>query len=482
MSEFEMTNHSVMDGEPKIHIDRRPSIKLKADPHIVVCCPIGDKHETVIIECSKDSGGCGLKWEMPGLMIPALVPIQWALAHMNLIMPLNTTMSYLAEPGRLSAEARQVMTQKAIRLGAKYILYWDDDTLPPQLGLYTMHNWMERHPEAGAISGVYTTREQPNEPLVYTKHGEGAAWDFPMGPGAQPVPIFGAGAGFLLVRVEAILAVQKALGPDVPIWADERTIPATDPDQKSNRRIMWGHDVRFCYLLNKHDWPVYVHGQVLCQHLDIATNRIFTIPDDTPGFLTQQRANINTERYWNQLYDAEGANTWRSYDAMWGLVAEELDLDALASDYVVELGCGMGVLGSMFTAKYGASWKGYDISTAAVEACKMRFLNAERLDVNLLQGEHVQGARYVVASEIMEHLDEHTFTHVVHTVMSEDTVEKFIFTVPDNCMGPDEVPEHTTLFNEELVTERLKDIEGWKLTFLRSPEDDKHLVCVLTRS
>jgi len=280
-------NEVQQDGEAKLRFDRRPSIKLANKPNIVVCMPIGDKHTSTVLKCPKEQGGCGQHWEAPGMRMPALVPIQWALAHMNLVTPLNCTMSYLCEYSRLSAEARQIMTKHAIRMGAQYLLFWDDDTLPGPYDLMIMRNWMERNPEAGAISGVYTTRMEPNEPLIYTEHGVGAAWDFPMGPGAEPVPIFGAGAGFLLARASAIVDTQEQIGEDEPIWADARTTPLQEEGEQP-RRIMWGHDIRFCNLLNNAGHQVYVHGAVLCAHLDIETQTLFTVPEDAPGFQIQR--------------------------------------------------------------------------------------------------------------------------------------------------------------------------------------------------
>ena len=471
----------VLDGEPKIHIDRRPSIKLATDPHIVICIPVGDKHTGTVLECPEDQGGCGEKWMAPGMRSPALVPIQFSLAHMNLLTPLNTTMSYLCEYGRLSAEARQIMTKKAARMGAKYVLYWDDDTLPPALGLYTLHNWMERHPEAGAISGVYTTRETPNEPLIYTEHGKGAAWNFPMGPNAEPVPIFGAGAGFLLARIDAIFDTIERMkvandGVEVPIWADERTMPAQiEGKPKGNdRKIMWGHDIRFCNLLNNHDWPVYVHGQVLCTHLDIATQNMFQVPHDAPGLKEQWRRNINTEVYWNQVYDKEGAQSWRTYPEMFGKVYDEV----AESASVVELGCGIGILGSRLVGSGPVSYRGYDISPVAVEMAKTRFLDAELLDMKVVTTLHIGEADTVVATELMEHLDENVFHRVVDAV-DKSSATKFVFTTPDDCMGPDEVLEHTALFNDELIHERLARYEGWTYRVVKA--DDHHLMVVMER-
>jgi hypothetical protein len=478
VNEKKMTNDVVMDGEAKLRQDRRPSIKLKGDPHIVVALPVGPTNLKAIFTCPEEGGGCGSKWEdARQFTVPAVLPVHFLMSHMNLITPLNTTMTYLVEWGRLSAEARQIMTKQAIRLNAKYILYWDIDTLPPQLGLYTLHNFMERNPDVGAISGIYTTRENPNEPLLYTAHGEGAAWDFPMGPQAEPQPIFGAGAGFLLARVDAIKDVMAKEaeangGVEVPMWADERTM---DSGEGNARKITWGHDVRFCYLLNKNGWPVYGDGRVLCDHVDIGSNTVHSVPHDAPGLVSQQRKNINTEGYWNAVYGSEGADSWRKYPEMFNKVVEQIH----SGTRVVELGCGVGILGSKLTAEKGVTYSGFDISQVGVEAAKARFLNVAQLDVARLEQEHLVGAVHVVATEMMEHLDEFVFHKVVKEVTDCPSVESFIFTVPDNCMGPDEVPEHTALFNEQLVRERTARYEGWDLEVQQA--DDHHLICILRR-
>jgi hypothetical protein len=404
-----------------------------------------------------------------------MVPFQFFLNHMNLVQPLNAAMTYFVEPGRLSAEARQIMTKASIRLGAKYILYWDDDTLPPRKGLYTLHNWMERHPEAGAITGVYTTREDPPEPLIYMEHGTGAAWDFPMGLGAEPVPIFSCGAGFLLVRTCAITETIERLqkengGKEVAVWADGRTVP--NKKDANRMRIMWGHDVRFCKILQETGWPVYVHGEVLCDHLDIATGKMYSVPPDAPGF--RMRPNLNTAEYWDQIYGEEGANTWRQYPELFQKITDLFERDSA----VLELGCGVGVLGSKLTAEKGADYTGYDISQVAVDISKARFLNAE---VKSIQDIDYIGQANVVATELVEHLDRPVFEHLMDKINTGATT-RFIFSVPDDCLSPEECPEHTVAFNRKKVREYVKPWLGeWSLKIL-NVNDPFHILCVMERN
>lgn len=264
----------VLDGDTDIVTARRSAIKLATRPKILVAIPVGGKP---VIDVFEDIEGKKYA-NHRGFRAQGLVPIHFLLSHMNWVPPLNVSIGYLVKMNVLSSHARQIMTMEAIRHGAEYIFYVDDDTLIPPLGLYTLYNWMERNPHAGAITGVYTTRKSPPEPLIYKEHGEGCAWDIELGEGAVPEVIFGAGAGCLLARVSAIKTWMDN-NPNVPIWTDERAVR----DEDSNG-VVWGHDVRFCRMLNLQGTPVYVHGQVLCDHYDIETAQIFSVPEDAPGF------------------------------------------------------------------------------------------------------------------------------------------------------------------------------------------------------
>ena len=478
-----MLNHNVLDGEPKLQALRRSSIKLATSPQIAVAIPIGDKHEHTMMVCPKSMDGCGMSWAASGVRIPNMVPAQWSMSQQNMVVPLNVSMQYLFEGGRLSAEARQIMTKKAIRMGVKYILYWDDDTLPPEMGLYTLHNWMEQNPEAGAISGVYTSRVDPPEPFIYEKHGAGAWWDFPMGPGAEPQPIFGAGAGFLMARIEAISdtiakMTEANSGQEIPIWADERTILSTASDGE-RRRVLWGHDVRFCRLLNKHDWPVYVHGAVLCGHLDIATQKIYTVPNDAPGLKMQRQKNINTADYWDEIYGEEGPNTWRQYPAMFDKVVDHMPDNVR----VLELGCGVGILGSRLTAQRQITYKGYDISPQAVKIAQARFLNAEVADITKLVEDTFVGYDILVATEVFEHLSVDNLVYLLQCARVAPNLNTIIFTIPDGNMPPEKVSEHLQDFNEEYARNLMGFLtdNGWEL-HIEPAGDDVHLFGILQRT
>ena len=211
----EVLVHNTISGDVSLESVRRPGIKLNTKPRIVVCLPIGTKQKANVFEVNGERYMCN------SASVPATVPIQWMMAHMKMVVPLGISTSYLAQWGLLSGEARQIMTTRALELVQDdgYILYWDDDVIVDQMSLYTLYSFMEQHPEAGMASGVYSTRQDPTEPVVYKEHMKGSYWGITVGPNAEPEEVFGVGAGFMLCRASAVRDMVNN-NPGVPVWAE----------------------------------------------------------------------------------------------------------------------------------------------------------------------------------------------------------------------------------------------------------------------
>jgi 2-polyprenyl-3-methyl-5-hydroxy-6-metoxy-1,4-benzoquinol methylase len=326
---------------------------------------------------------------------------------MQQVPPLLSSMQIIFRKSVLSAQAREEMTHEALKMGAKYIWYVDDDTIPPPKALYELHNQMELHPEASAISGVYVTREQCPEPLLYKKHGEGAFWDFSVQPGVL-TPIWAGGAGCLIARTEALRDVQKLL--DGPLWHDEFDHAKFDAQQG---RTMWGHDIRFCKRLMdvgqmegaSQKWQNYTAGWIQCMHFDIDTQTMFGLPRNAPCF----QGNINTEAYWDYLHkysgheaEAVGTAYLKLHERICELVPEGAN--------VVDMGCGIGVLLDRLTKKKRVRGFGYDISPKAIEMLNSRWLEGEVCDAKDFQLNHFPPKETIlVSTETIEHLDDERY-------------------------------------------------------------------------
>lgn len=280
-------NHDVLDGESTLEFDSPPQIKISNAPKIIFAVPVGSKQHILQHAC----GECGTEWaDVPTYKTPSLIPVQFMMNYHMLQMPLNVTTSLLTKSGVLSSVARQILTKRAIDLGAKYIVYWDDDILVPSDAVYRLYNFLEKNPVVGIASGICTTRhDEFLEPVIYKAHGDGATWDFECGEGAIPEEVFAVGSGFFMVRVDAIKAVIEKTkaengGTEIPVWADEKAFKVTEGAAIARTNQFWGHDVRFCRLMVEAGYRVFVHGAVLCGHLDVHSGKIYVLPDDAPGF------------------------------------------------------------------------------------------------------------------------------------------------------------------------------------------------------
>lgn len=458
--------HKTMDGPVSQAWGKRSAIKIFDQPRIVVCVPIGSKlSQNVTTKDGEIIGG-------PVVRIPGTVPIQWLRSQMQLVHPLNTALIYMTQHGMYAGEARQVLTMNALRNVQEdgYILFWDDDTLPPDLGLFTMFNYMEEHPDVGLLSAVYCTRTEPVTPVLFRDPTTGIEWDFIMGPEAVPQEVFAAGAGFMLVRAAAI---KKAIemNPSEPVWADMK-ITAEPGETRDSMwgNVTWGHDLRFCRLIANAGYKVMVDGRVECGHLDIETQQIFHLPDSC---LPKRRGReYHGEQYWNKLYGREGAGNARLNGDLFLNVLNQIK----QFSHVVEIGCGPGLFGAVATAQGAVHWTGFDQSEVAVELCCARFLNAYKKMVHELTAEDLAPADVVVAMEVVEHLEPEDVNFLFTLVTSQR--KRMIFTVPNNCMGPEEVPEHNALFNEEKVREIVQPfLADYELAV--SPGDDHRLMCIL---
>jgi hypothetical protein len=246
-------NEIVLDGHPDIQVARRTSIKLADKPRIIVAMPIGGKP---VVDVFQDKDGKQYA-NQRGFRAQGLIPVHFMLSHMNWVPPLNVSMAYMTKMNMLSSHARQVMTMEAIRAGREYIFYVDDDTLIPPLGLYTLYNFMEQNPHAGAVTRrVHDPRDAERAADL---HGARRG----LRPGTSRwglVPSRSCASERVLGACWLGSAPSRTWmenNPGVPIWADQKEIPSEAGEQS----VMWGHDIRFCRMLNMAGFPVYVHGQ-----------------------------------------------------------------------------------------------------------------------------------------------------------------------------------------------------------------------------
>jgi 2-polyprenyl-3-methyl-5-hydroxy-6-metoxy-1,4-benzoquinol methylase len=156
------------------------------------------------------------------------------------------------------------------------------------------------------------------------------------------------------------------------------------------------------------------------------------------------KTNINLQpNYWNQVWDNEGTATWRRYPGCFGRICWAVG----HFHDVLELGCGTGILARQLL-EFGNTVTGLDISEVAIAQLPQEIQGV----VATLPSIPLPDRRFdvVVGTEVLEHIDDDRGC-VKEAVRVLRPGGRAYFAVPNNCLGPDEEPEHIRKYTPETL-------------------------------
>ena len=199
--------------------------------------------------------------------------VEFWMSLFQLMPPLNVRVAYVIQKGMLPAAARNEILRSAIEQGTSYILFLDDDVLFPDVTALRLWAHMKTHPEAAAITGIYTTKFDPAEPLCYEDFGDGAFWNWQLGELRE---IHSAGAGCFMVDVARAAKLK-------PPWFQDAH--EADSSGKVRESYTLGHDRYFMSRLREETGgKVYADTGLLLGHMDFETEKIYVVPPKAPCF------------------------------------------------------------------------------------------------------------------------------------------------------------------------------------------------------
>lgn len=131
------------------------------------------------------------KWQvMMGIPSLGTVRMEWALAYMNMIMPMNWSASTVIHPVRILsplqyhvAEAQNVIVKTLLDSPWDYLLLIEDDVIVPPSLMIRMGKWLE-HGKYPMVSGLYHLKANPPEPMTFRGRGNGSFEGWRKGAGA----------------------------------------------------------------------------------------------------------------------------------------------------------------------------------------------------------------------------------------------------------------------------------------------------------
>lgn len=161
----------------------------------------------------KDSNNFGLqKRLLVGTPTLGLIRMEWATARYGQIIPSNWSkvdmIQYLNSfiPMRYSvADAQNMIVQEAINKGYEWILFLEDDTIPPADAFLRFNDYMNKG-DIPVVSGLYFTRSDPAEPMVYRGRGNSYFTDWKLG---DKIWVDGVPTGMLLVDMRLMKAIYE---------------------------------------------------------------------------------------------------------------------------------------------------------------------------------------------------------------------------------------------------------------------------------
>lgn len=202
------------------------------------------------------------------------VPPEWAVGLANLSFPTNCSYLYLQVKSGNRAGNRTALVKSAQEMGAKYLFFIDDDTMPPHDAVKKLYMALETaDDDIAACGGIYTNKQLPSEPLVYMEENSGPHWKWKVG---DIFPCWGVATGCMMIRMSVFKNLPEPWFRDIASLEEIGDDPLiTIPDCAKGFYLT--DDIYFCMRLAKAGYRMLAHGGVLPVHWN-QEGKPFTLP------------------------------------------------------------------------------------------------------------------------------------------------------------------------------------------------------------
>lgn len=210
------------------------------------------------------------------------VPIEWAMAIATLAYPVGANHCWLiskADPNNPDMTRdiqRETLVERAIALGTEFAMFFDDDTVPPTHAIQSLWYVMCQNPKAAIVGGIYVTKSERPEAIVYKEIGGGAFWNWTLG---DIFPCKGLGLGCMMIRLSALKNIPKPWFKDRLGNTDMRKemIGEVEVDVVADQGT---DDLYLCAKVADAGYEILAHGGVLPLHVG-EDGQQYQMPDDS---------------------------------------------------------------------------------------------------------------------------------------------------------------------------------------------------------
>lgn len=219
------------------------------------------------------------------------VRIEWHNAFRGMVTPTNWSMVSMCQPMSTYipvrfqvADAQNLIVRELLEKDFEWMLLLEDDVIPPPDLLIKLNRYMQKA-DTPVVSGLYFTKSEPSEPLIYKGRGAGAFVDFNIG---EKVWCDGVPTGCLLVHHSLLRAMwEDSEEYMVGGFATRRVFESAvrswiDPETGSVSTKACTSDLDWCWRIIDGDYmakagwtklagnpePFVVDTSIMCQHID----------------------------------------------------------------------------------------------------------------------------------------------------------------------------------------------------------------------
>lgn len=230
-----------------------------------------------------------------------VIRAEWAQARWGATTPCNWTnsgsfYSYTQSfpMGYLVADAQNVSVADAITHNAEWLLFLEDDVVIPPDFFLRLNAYM-KDGKIPVVSGLYYTKGNYSEPLVYRGRGNSCFSDFKLG---DKVWVDGVPTGCVLIHMSILKlmyeeaepymtafgrAVRKVFETPSRAWTDPET--GIGKMEGGTSDLYWCDTVMKNKVLERTGWkkiakkefPFLVDTNIFCKHIDLTSGKTYPI-------------------------------------------------------------------------------------------------------------------------------------------------------------------------------------------------------------
>lgn len=204
------------------------------------------------------------------------VNIEWSLSLPTFQYPVGMSAAWFLCIDKDRAAQREKLLEKAVDIGAEYAMFIDDDTLIPNYSIQQLHYHLSQNPDVAVCGGIYCTKTEFPEPIVFKELGAGPFWKWSIG---DVFECKGLGTGCMMIRCEALKSLSK------PWFSEPKEAPVGEIATFNGTEIEVGlrestDDLYFCRKLTEAKWKILAHGGILPVHIG-QEGKFYTLPVDS---------------------------------------------------------------------------------------------------------------------------------------------------------------------------------------------------------